>query len=60
MLESKLHVHAKLRYLSKQPGDVDCTYADIIKSKEKLNYQPKINIEEGLSRFISWKNQQRS
>ena len=37
-----------------QPGDVKQSYADIDKSKEKLNYTPKISINEGIPKFISW------
>jgi UDP-glucuronate 4-epimerase len=30
------------------------TYADITKARTLLGYQPKVNVEEGLSRFIKW------
>jgi UDP-glucuronate 4-epimerase len=30
------------------------TYADITKARKLLNYDPRINVEEGLSRFIDW------
>lgn len=32
------------------------TYADITKARNLLGYQPKVNVEEGLSRFIQWAN----
>ncbi len=30
------------------------TFADISKARRLLNYQPKVNVEEGLARFIDW------
>ncbi len=37
-----------------QPGDVQKTYADVSKAKELLNWEPKTNLEEGLTKFIAW------
>jgi len=41
-----------------QPGDVSITYADITKAKRLLNYQPKIEMEEGIKRFVEWYKEQ--
>jgi len=30
------------------------THADITKARQLLGYEPKVNIEEGLSRFVNW------
>ncbi len=38
-----------------KPGDVEITFADINKAKEKLNYHPKITLVQGLKKFIEWK-----
>lgn len=45
---------AKLEYIEKQKGDVKDTLADTGKVREILHWQPKIRIEEGLERYISW------
>ena len=37
-----------------QPGDVDCTYADIEKAKQLLGYDPKTNLKDGITAFIKW------
>jgi len=37
-----------------QPGDVPITYADISKSRAKLDYHPSVKIERGLRLFIDW------
>ncbi len=37
-----------------QPGDVIVTYADISKARERLGYDPKTPVREGLERFLRW------
>src|SRR5205085_2672142 len=37
-----------------QPGDVPLTCADISKAREKLGYEPKIRIEQGIPLFVDW------
>lgn len=44
----------KVQYLPKQPGDVERTYADVSRAARLLGYQPKVSLEEGLSRFVTW------
>ena len=40
-------IHAELR-----PGDIKHSYGDISKAKRKLGYNPKVQIEQGLSELI--------
>lgn len=54
LIEKRLGKKAKIKYLPEQPGDVPITYADISKSQDLLGYQPNVNIEEGIDRFITW------
>jgi len=35
-------------YIPKRPGEPDCTWADISKAKKLLNWQPQVNLEEGV------------
>ena len=37
-----------------QLGDVKKTFADIEKSKRELKFQPKINLSQGLLKFVNW------
>ncbi len=53
-IEKALGKKARKTLLPIQPGDVPATWADINLSKEKLGYKPKVGIEEGISRFITW------
>jgi UDP-glucuronate 4-epimerase len=37
-----------------QPGDVPVTFADVSKAQRDLGYAPKVPIEEGIARFVTW------
>ncbi|MFX1494565.1 MAG: NAD-dependent epimerase/dehydratase family protein, partial [Promethearchaeota archaeon] len=46
----------KIRYIQKQKGDVDITHSDINKAKNILNFQPKVDIKEGLIMQYQWQS----
>ncbi|MBI5875937.1 MAG: epimerase, partial [Deltaproteobacteria bacterium] len=54
LIEKNLGKKAKIKYLPPAPGDVPITYADISKAKRLLNYEPKVQIEEGIKRYVTW------
>jgi UDP-glucuronate 4-epimerase len=54
LIEKALGKKALVEMLRSQPGDVSTTYADITKAKERLGYQPKVKMEEGIRRFVEW------
>ena len=54
IIEKKLNLKIKKKLLPFQKGDVLKTYANINKTKNNFNYNPKENIETGLSKFIKW------
>ena len=41
---------------SPQPGNMPQTFADITKAQEKLDYNPQVNIEQGIAKFTQWLN----
>ncbi|MCK4735480.1 MAG: GDP-mannose 4,6-dehydratase [Methanophagales archaeon] len=45
---------ANIKYVEKQKGDVRDTFADVSKAKKELGWMPKVEIEEGLKRFVDW------
>jgi UDP-glucuronate 4-epimerase len=53
-IESALGLKAKIKWLAVPPGDVPLTYADITKARRRLNYQPKVSLEDGIRQFIQW------
>lgn len=54
ILEEALGKKAQRNLLPMPPGDVPSTYADISESMEKLQFSPKINLEEGILHFVKW------
>jgi len=54
LLESALGKRAIIDRKPLQPGDVPITCADISKAREKLGYNPKVRIEEGILKFVEW------
>jgi UDP-glucuronate 4-epimerase len=53
-LESALGIEAKKLMRPMQPGDVTATYADISRLHALTGYAPKVMLEDGLQRFVSW------
>jgi UDP-glucuronate 4-epimerase len=54
LIEEACGKKALINYLPAQPGDVEITYADINKSKEKLDYNPCISVDKGVEKFVQW------
>ena len=54
LIGEKMDLEPDIDQQPEQPGDVPITYADISKSKEILNYDPQVTIEEGVEQFVSW------
>lgn len=54
LLERNLKRKVKIDYLPPEPGDVPITHADISKARGLLGYDPKVDIEEGITRFTKW------
>lgn len=53
-LEKELGIMAKKKLLPLQAGDMLETYADVSSAKERLGFEPKVGIEEGIKRFVEW------
>ena len=53
-LEQALGMEAEKIMRPMQPGDVTATYADVSKLHALTGYEPKVMLEEGLKRFVSW------
>ena len=54
IIEKKIGKKAIVHFEDLQPGDVEKTYADIQRAKDKLGFNPSTNVEEGISSFIDW------
>ncbi len=49
-----LGVEPDIEWLPDQPGDVPITFADVSRARDKLDYDPKVLIKDGVPRFVEW------
>ena len=54
MIEKACGKEGKKEYLPMQPGDVRASLADISHAKEKLGYDPRTQIKDGIPKFVTW------
>jgi UDP-glucuronate 4-epimerase len=54
MVEESCGKEAKKEMLPMQPGDTKASLADISHAKEKLGFEPKTTIREGVPKFVQW------
>jgi UDP-glucuronate 4-epimerase len=59
LLEKALGHSANIRFVPRQPGDMITTFANIDKARQKLGYNPRTLLEEGIPQFVSWFQQHR-
>lgn len=50
----------RIKKLPFQMGDAPRTWADLSNSRKIIGYQPRIDIEEGIKRFIAWYQSQKA
>lgn len=53
-IESALGKKAIIKEVPLPPGDIPRTLADISAAQAQLGYKPKISIETGVKKFVSW------
>jgi nucleoside-diphosphate-sugar epimerase len=53
-MQEILGVNAKIRFTSKERGDVPHTHAEIARSRDEFGYNPQTRVEEGLRREARW------
>ncbi|MEZ5010018.1 MAG: GDP-mannose 4,6-dehydratase [Chitinophagales bacterium] len=54
LLEETIGKKVKIEQIEMQPGDVECTYADISKATQLLKYNPQTDMKTGLQQFNDW------
>jgi len=59
ILEELLGRKAKIIDTPTPPSEPLITFADISKARQLLGYEPKVNVREGLTRFVQWMRQEK-
>lgn len=52
LIEQYTNKKARIKYLPVQEGDVVQTFADVSKARDKLNYNPLMDIETGIKKYV--------
>jgi UDP-glucuronate 4-epimerase len=58
LLQKTLGVPAQIEWLPAQVGDVRRTWADITAAREALAFEPRVDLAEGIERFVAWLREQ--
>jgi UDP-glucuronate 4-epimerase len=53
-LERALGRRAQREVLPPQPGDLPRTWASIARARAELGYEPRVDLDEGVARFVHW------
>ena len=54
LIEANLGKKAVIKYCEPMPGDVPITFANVAKARKLLGFDPKVAIDEGVRRYVSW------
>ncbi len=49
-----MEIEPRIRPLPMQPGDVRRTFADVSKARRLFGYEPSVDFEDGIRRFLDW------
>ncbi len=59
MLEQHLGKKAEVRYIPSHPADMLSNQADITKARRELGWEPRVDLEEGVTNLVNWYLQNR-
>lgn len=54
ILEELIGARATVELVPPEPGDVEATYAEVNRAREKLGFRPTTSLREGLTEFVAW------
>lgn len=54
LLSAALGKGAQIEYRPEHPGDLPITCADVSKAGSLFGYRPKVDLEEGIAKFVEW------
>ena len=60
MLENLIGREAQIVHQPAHPADMPASWANVEKAKRLLSWEPKINMQEGLSNLVDWYNTERA
>ena len=59
MLEERIGKHAQVTYDDFHPADVRTNQADVTQAKQRLGWEPQVDLDEGVTRLVDWYMEER-
>lgn len=59
LMERLIGQHAQVVYSPPHPADMLANWANVRKAKQLLDWQPQVNLEEGVTRLVDWYRKER-
>lgn len=59
IMEEKIGKKANIQYIDQHKADVMQNCANVEKAKQILNWEPKVNLDQGISNLVNWYFQER-
>ena len=60
MIEKRVECKARIEYLPRHPADASVNFANVDKARRLLSWEPRVNMEEGVSNLVNWYLAERS
>jgi nucleoside-diphosphate-sugar epimerase len=59
IMEEKIGKKANIQYIDQHKADVMQNCANVEKAKQILNWEPKVNLDQGIANLVNWYFQER-
>ncbi|MEN6570524.1 MAG: NAD-dependent epimerase/dehydratase family protein [Anaerolineaceae bacterium] len=59
-IETQMGRKALIEYIPRNPADVDANWANVDKARRVLGWEPRVELEEGVTALVDWYKQNRS
>ena len=59
-IEDRLGRKGLIKYIDKNPADVDANWANVEKARRILGWEPQVSLDEGIAALVDWYMQERA
>ena len=59
-IEDRLGRKGLIKYIDKNPADVDANWANVEKARQVLGWEPQVSLDEGIAALVDWYMQERA
>jgi len=59
-IEDRLGRKGLIKYIDKNPADVNANWANVEKARQILGWEPQVTLDEGIAALVDWYMQERA